>query len=449
MTINTGQFEIEILKKLNASANTSDIQALATAKEFLKSSDVFVVTNYSDLPAASSVPAGSLYFVEADELLYIPAQNLFEQIVWRQLYDTDYGVIWGFGFNNSGELGDKTTVSKCSPVSVIGGFTDWCQINSGGGHSIAIRNGTLWTWGAGGSGQLGDGTTVNKSSPVSVIGGFTDWCQISSGQSHSSVVRTNGTLWVWGNNSSGQLGINSTTDRSSPTSVIGGFTDWYQAASGATHTLAIRQNGTLWAWGNNGQGRLGRNSTAASSSPVSVVGGFADWCQVSAGCAHSAAIRTNGTLWTWGCAANGILGTNSTVSRSSPTCVVGFSDWCQVSLGLCNSAAIRTNGSLWTWGSNNVGQLGVNTTVARSSPVSVVGGFTDWCQVSFSIGSTHVSALRTNGTLWSWGSGTSGRLGDGTAANRSSPVSEVGGFTDWYQISAGGGQTLGIRRKVF
>jgi alpha-tubulin suppressor-like RCC1 family protein len=244
------------------------------------------------------------------------------------------GTLWTWGSNNAnGRLGDGTTVTKCSPVSVIGGFTDWCCL---GIYSAVRANGTLWSWG----GSIGDGTTVAKCSPVSVVGGFTDWCATGS----NIALRTNGTLWTWGYNSYGQLGDGTTVTKSSPVSVLGGFTDWCQiSTNGGTNKAAIRANGTLWTWGRNNWAQLGNNSTTNRSSPVSVVGGFTDWCQVSAG----------GT----------------------------------------GAAAIRTNGTLWSWGLNTCGSLGDGTGTARSSPVSVVGGFTDWCQVSF--GSRHVAAIKS------------------------------------------------------
>jgi alpha-tubulin suppressor-like RCC1 family protein len=354
-------------------------------------------------------------------------------------------VTWAWGFNCFGRLGDDTTTSRSSPVSVVGGFSDWCQISAGGFHSLAVRtNGSLWAWGNNSNGRLGDNTATNRSSPVSVVGGFSDWCQISAGRDHSLAIRTNGTAWAWGFNGNGQLGDNTITSRRSPVSVVGGFSDWCQISAGSTHSLAVRCNGTAWAWGANTGGRLGDNTVTSRSSPVSVVGGFSDWCQISAGVFHSLAVRTNGSAWAWGANTGGRLGDNTVTSRSSPVSVVGgFSDWCQISAGCDHSLAVRTNGSAWAWGANTGGRLGDNTVTSRSSPVSVVGGFSDWCQIS--AGVFHSLAVRTNGSAWAWGANTGGRLGDNTITDRSSPVSVVGGFSDWCQISAGCDHSLAIR----
>ena len=301
-------------------------------------------------------------------------------------------------------MGDDTTVDKSSPVSVVGGYTDWSQVSAGGGHSLALRtNGTAWAWGAGYSGANGDNTNVSKKSPVSVVGGFTNWCQISAAQSFSLGVRTNGTAWAWGYNTCGKLGDDTNVTRSSPVSVVGGFTDWCQVSGGDCHSLGVRQNGTAWAWGLGTSGRLGDNTTVTKSSPVSVVGGYTDWCQISASQAHSLALRTNGTAWAWGSGNCGRLGDNTTADKSSPVSVVGgFTDWCQVSAGFlgCFSLGLRTNGTAWSWGRGEFGQLGNNSAAAYSnmfsSPVSVVGGFTDWSEVSG--GYRHSLALRVTAT---------------------------------------------------
>ena len=307
---------------------------------------------------------------------------------------------WTWGMGGNGARGDNTgTGCTSSPGSVVGGFTDWCQIAVGGfggattGHGHAVRtNGTIWSWGYWGRGVLGDDGTygVGRSSPVSVTGGFTDWCQVAANKFNTQsaiAVRQNGTAWAWGCNNYGQLGDNTTTNRFSPVSVVGGFTDWCQVSSGDSHSLAVRQNGTAWAWGRGGSGRLGDNTTVSKSSPVSVVGGFTDWCQISAGNIHSVVLRTNGTLWAWGCNNYGQIGDNTTVNKSSPVSVIGgFTNWCQVAAGYRFSVGVRTNGIAWAWGSNDGGQLGDNTTVDKSSPVSVIGGFTDWCQVAAGFG---------------------------------------------------------------
>jgi alpha-tubulin suppressor-like RCC1 family protein len=354
---------------------------------------------------------------------------------------------WGWGPNNRGQLGDGTAVAKSSPVSVVGGFTDWIQLSAGDLHSLGLRaNGAAWGWGNNLNGQVGNNTTVSTLSPVSVVGGYTDWTQLSAGDDHSLGVRANGTAWGWGNNLRGQVGNNSTVNRSSPVSVVGGFTDWTQVSAGFNHSLGVRANGTAWGWGGNFNGYLGDNTTVSKSSPVSVVGGFTDWTQVSAGRGHSLGLRSNGTAWGWGLNNDGELGDGTTVQKSSPVSVIGgYTDWIQLSAGGNHNLGLRENGTAWAWGSNASGQLGDNTTVSKSSPVSIVGGYTDWAQLS--AGTNHNVGLRANGTVWAWGIGTTGQLGDNTIVTNSSPVSVVGGFTDWVQVSAFN-HSLGIRSAI-
>jgi alpha-tubulin suppressor-like RCC1 family protein len=449
--MNISNLQILLQESIDNSTKTIDQLFLARAIEKLNMGQIRAVATYAELPAAAS-NEGLLVFVEADERIYFSNGQ-----AWYNLIDEGKGLLYGWG-SNFGRLGDNTTATRASPVSVVGGFTDWCQVSAGGAHSVGLRtNGTAWAWGDNSSGRLGTNNTTCYSSPVSVVGGFTDWCQVSAGWCHVLAIRTSGTLWAWGNNGSGQLGDCTVIAKSSPVSVVGGFTDWCQVSAGTFHTLAVRTNGTLWAWGCNGNGRLGTNNTTTYSSPVSVVGGFTDWCQVSAGRWHSLGIRTNGTLWSWGNNPVGQLGTNNTTTYSSPVSVVGgFTDWCQVATSLwcsilfsnvSHTLGVRSNGTLWAWGCNACGLLGDNTTTDRASPVSVVGGFTDWCQAATQTFSSH--GLRMNGTIWAWGSNCSCSLGDNSFSDRSSPVSIVGGFTDWCQISSGGNHSLAIRRANF
>jgi alpha-tubulin suppressor-like RCC1 family protein len=429
----------ELISRLN-SANTADsleeIALLSASLQFITDNRSISVTNLSDLTLLSVDP-GTIVFVVNENLPYVYKSDL----TWVLLFPTITGAspiqnAWAWGTNSDGQLGDNTTVSKSSPVSVVGGYTDWIQVSAGTYHNLGLRaNGTAWAWGLNATGQLGNETTTAQSSPVSIVGGFTDWTQLSGGFKHSLGLRANGTLWAWGYNFLGELGDNTIVDKSSPVSVVGGFTDWVQVSSGSHHGIALRGNGTAWGWGENAFGRLGDNTTVDKSSPVSVVGGFADWIQLSAGSIHSLGVRANGTAWGWGNNASGRLGDTTTTAQSSPVSVVGgFADWIQLSAGGSHSLGLRANGTAWAWGFNGSGMLGDNTTVSKTSPVSVVGGFTDWVQLD--AGQVHSVGLRANGTAWAWGSNASGALGDNTIVNKSSPVSVVGGFTDWVQISA-------------
>ena len=435
------------INNFNANNTVEDLLVLSAQTYANTTNRSFFVATVDDLPDLNNntISLGTVVYVESLGVPVIAQIGCWTGLDNRQLRnDCNLTRIYAWGVATNGRLGDNTTVNKSSPVSVVGGFTDWCQLSAGCEHSVGVRrNGSAWAWGLGTCGRLGDNTVTDKSSPISVAGGFTDWCQLSAGRQHSLGVRTNGTAWAWGHNNYGRLGDNTNVDKSSPVSVVGGFTDWCQLSADNNHSLGVRQNGTAWAWGINDQGRLGDNTTTSRRSPVSVVGGFTDWCQVSSGFAHSLGVRCNGSAWAWGLNTYGRLGDNTIVTRSSPVSVVGgFTNWCQVSAGSLHSLGLRTNGSLWAWGSGALGRLGDNTAVSKSSPVSVVGGFTDWCQVSAA--GTHNLAVRQNGSVWAWGDNTSGQLGDNTVVSKNSPVSVVGGFSDWCRVSAGNSHSLGI-----
>jgi alpha-tubulin suppressor-like RCC1 family protein len=358
------------------------------------------------------------------------------------------GGMWLWGTNSFGELGTNDRTTRSSPVQTVSGGTNWKQVSAGRSHTAAIKtDGTLWLWGRNASGQIGNNNNIGQSSPVQTVSGGTNWKQVSMGY-HTGAIKTDGTLWMWGRNASGQLGNNGTAERSSPVQTVSEGTNWKQVSCGY-HTAAIKTDGTLWLWGNNINGQLGDNTATNKSSPVQTVSAGTNWKQISAGYRHSAAIKTDGTLWLWGRNNNGQLGDNTTTDRSSPVQTVsGGTNWKQVSVNLFGnnghmSAAIKTDGTLWLWGTNTLGQLGTNDITNRSSPVQTVAGGTNWKQVA--VGYRNSVSIKTDGTLWIWGIGSSGELGDNTIVDKSSPVQTVSGGTNWKQVSAGNSNIAAIR----
>ena len=299
----------------------------------------------------------------------------------------------------------------------------------------------LWTWGSNSSGQLGDGTTISRSSPVTTAGGGTNWKQIGAGNYATAAIKTDGTLWTWGENEYGQLGTGTTTSRTSPGTTAGGGTNWKQVSSGSYAVAAIKTDGTLWTWGinyiNSSAAILGDGLVSSRTSPGTTAGGGTNWKQVSMGRDVAAAIKTDGTLWTWGTNLYGALGIGSgtnTTSRSSPvTTAGGGTNWKQVSCSDEQIAAIKTDGTLWTWGGNSGGQLGDGTFTNRSSPGTTAGGGTTWKQVAMAY--NHTAAIKTDGTLWTWGQNVYGQLGNGNQSQQPSPVTTAGGGTNWKQVS--------------
>ena len=348
-----------------------------------------------------------------------------------------------WGYNGYGQLGN--TAGTISPATTAGGGTNWKQVAAGYHRTAAIKtDGTLWTCGYNDRGQLGDNTTVNKSSPVTIFNGGNIWKQVACGYFHNLAIKTDGTLWGWGWNNNGQLGDNTQGHKSSPVTTIAGGTNWKQVEGGYGHTAAVKTDGTLWTWGYNNNGQLGDNTTVAKLSPVTTITGGTNWKQVACGYYHTAAIKTDGTLWTWGFDFYGTLGDNTTVAKSSPvTTITGGNNWKQVSCGRHHTAAIKTDGTLWTWGRNYNGGLGDNSDyVHKSSPVTTAGGGTNWKYID--CGFYNTAAIKTDGTLWTWGTNGYGQLGDNTSVTKLSPVTTIAGGTNWKQVAGGYFHTAAI-----
>jgi len=302
---------------------------------------------------------------------------------------------------------------------------------------------SLFTFGWNNKGQLGDGTTTSKSSLTQISD---EWIDITNGIDFTVGIKKDGTLWAWGNNNIGQLGTD-TVDSSTTPVQIGNDTDWASVKAGSStsdngHILALKTNGTLWAWGDQHNGQLGNgsSSTAFIATPQQI-GSDTDWASISAGDRSSAAIKTNGDLYTWGRGSRGRLGDGTTTEKPTPTFI--GSGYKKVSCGKIRSGtswgfftvAIKTDGTLWTWGDQRVGQLGdgVTTNSFISTPQQI-GSDTDWDKIATGGGFT--LAIKTNKTLWGWGRNDNGQLGDGTKTEKTTPT-QIGSGNHWKDVDCG------------
>jgi alpha-tubulin suppressor-like RCC1 family protein len=345
-------------------------------------------------------------------------------------YDT-LGRVYLTGENTHGKVVTNTQQylrATSSPVQ-LGSEKDWYAIGGFRNFAAIKNNGTLWGWGFNESGQVGDGTTINKSSPIQ-IGTLTNWgTALVTGVTYMYNIKTDGTLWAWGSNTYGELGNGTSTFRSSPVQ-IGTLNTWATAGTYSTDGgHAIKTDGTLWGWGYNGDGQIGDNTVIFRSSPVQI-GTQTNWSKLSSGTNPVIAVKTDGTLWSWGQGIYGGNGRNDNVTSSSPVQIGTMTNW-RAAFGRENVCfAIKTDGTLWGWGYNLGGWVGDGTNIDRSSPVQI-GTQTNWASVDTGSSDYSIIALKTDRTIWTWGSGDIGQFGDGSKGslnNRSSPVQIPGSW---------------------
>lgn len=375
--------------------------------------------------------------------------------------------LWAWGLDNFGQLGDNQSggsgtnfVLRNIPaligtngaantnavwVNVSGGSRGYdASTNQPGGFSLGIQtNGSLWAWGLNDHGQLGIASTNNVRVPTRV-GTDTNWVQVEAGATHAIGLKRDGSLWAWGGNAGGQLGIGSTNRISTTPVRIGTDSAWVEVRAGGFFSMARRADGTIWTWGTNQHGQLGIGSNANSGAnalrraPV-MVGADTDWTGISAGGFHAMGIRSNGTIWAWGRNNFGQLGLGTGVgdgrdnfNTNRPAQISSVSNWMAIEAGTFHSFAIDAGRNLFGWGANFYGQIG-NGEIGSASephefnkttPVAVAAGMT-WRSVD---ASDHSLGMTTDGKVWAWGLNNYGQVGDGTGGdgtannNRSAPV---------------------------
>ena len=305
------------------------------------------------------------------------------------------GTLWTWGHNYQGSLGQNQQHDiKTSSPAQVGSNTTWASVSSNFGGMAAIKtDGTLWSWGYGGwVGWLGENDRVNRSSPIQVpgfSGASTGDGKISVGNRNWMAVKTNGELWVCGNNNEGFLGVNQAPGvvsiYSSPVQIPG--TNWNTVLTRSGYwSMGGKTDGTLWTWGGGMTAKAGRNGADAPglSSPTQVPG--TDWVTDARGyygtAGTIAAIKTDGSLWAWGSGGSGLTAQNDEVTRSSPIQVGTDTNWSKIGGAGYHFLATKTDGTLWTWGSNEYdhcgdGALGQNSTVSYSSPIQI-GSHSMW-----------------------------------------------------------------------
>ncbi len=349
--------------------------------------------------------------------------------------------LWAIGDNTLGELGQNSRQNFSSPVQIPGttwNGASWSSSGNGFGiksntHQVIVKSdGTLWTWGHGNNGKLGQNDVASLSSPTQV-GTDTTWSTVSRGYFNCFAKKTDGTLWAWGNSFYGALGHNNNVKYSSPVQV-GSDTTWSSVVGDRISTLALKTDGTLWSFGQNEYGELGDNSKTDRSSPTQIPG--TTWAILGRSQGTSqGAIKTDGTLWVWGRNQTGVLGLNNQTEYSSPKQIPGTT-WANIAFSeQIQAMATKTDGTLWMWGTGGFGGTGHNNTTQYSSPKQIPG--TTWDTENFKTTNYHSHALKTDGTLWSWGYNNDGNLGQNNRTVYSSPI-QVGSNTNWKQLGGTG-----------
>jgi alpha-tubulin suppressor-like RCC1 family protein len=331
------------------------------------------------------------------------------------------------------------------------------QASAGGENSCAIdTTGTLRCWGVAPVGSGRSSGTVDSPATVTASG-VTGWSSVSAGGAwrHASqfnspspgfacAIATNGTLWCWGSNASGQLGLgNGSSALASSPLQVGSLSTWASVAAGVSDACAIQTNGTLWCWGGGGTGIEGPGTEGTIvNAPVNVGG---SWSSVSVGQVAACGIQADGSLLCWGSNTNGQLGNAMVVQTDTPRQVGVATDWTAVSVGANAVCALESGGTLSCWGGNAYGETGLS---ASSMPVMTPTLFepgTTWSAVA--VGWTHACAVASNGSLWCWGSDLEGELGVGTTAGIPNGPVQVGSAMNWTSVSAGGSHTCGTQRN--
>lgn len=325
---------------------------------------------------------------------------------------TEEGQLKGWGYNTYGLLGTGTQISGDYPVAALSPdgshplnlvYIDARRVTpaiaGGGDHTLLLSSdGTVWACGEADHGVLGDGTDTDAPIPVKVVG-LSDKIAVAAGYNASFAIRHDGTLWAWGKNFGGVLGDGTTDDRDTPVRVQG-IANVTAAAVGSYHALALKADGTVWAWGWNEDGQLGDGSTVQNRTLPGVVPGLYQVKQISAGYMFNLALKSDGTVWSWGYNNSGQLGDGTTESRRHPVQVSGLSDVVAVSAGMAHAMALKSDGSLWAWGLNDDGQLGIGTNTGSLLPAKVAG-IEDVIDVG--CGNYSTMAATADGSVWIWG----------------------------------------------
>ncbi|MCX6047640.1 MAG: hypothetical protein NT075_21285 [Chloroflexi bacterium] len=358
---------------------------------------------------------------------------------------TSAGGVKCWGADNSyGQLGDGANVTHTTPSNVVGLTSNVRAIAAGSYHTCALLNsGGVKCWGDNYDGQLGDGTTtVTRTTPVNVVGLASDVRAIAAGSYHTCALLNSGAVKCWGYNYDGQLGDGTATQRITPINVVGLSSGVTALTLGAYHTCAV-QAGNAKCWGNNASGQLGNATTTGSTTPIDVIGLGENARTMVAGNGHTCALLLSGRVKCWGNNSTGQLGNGASGNQMQPTDVTGLTSGMRaVTAGGDNTCALTVGGGIKCWGANFYGELGDGTTIRRPTPVDTIGLSGEINTVA--LHDNHTCAVTTGGGAKCWGSNGSGQLGDNTTTSHLTPNDVTGLTSGVSDITVGGSHTCAL-----
>lgn len=337
------------------------------------------------------------------------------------------GDLYCWGSNRVGQLGTGAS-STTSPTKVTGG--GWGEGTAAQEHTCVVKiGGTRACWGWNGNAQLGLGMAENQAqrTPISPTAGDLEWTTLASGWFHTCGLTKTRDLACWGLNQGGAAGQPPLTEKVVTPTLVEGNQDWSALTAGGFHSCGLKNDGTIWCWGLNESGELGLGDSADRATPTQTgcPGGacLGGWSAIGAGSFHTCAIRGDGELWCWGGGLNGQLGVGPLSTEDSAVPLrVEVGQWRTITGGASHSCGLQSDGGLWCWGKNESGQLGLGDTEPRLEPNQVwVPGKNEWIRVG--VGREHSCAIRGDRSLWCWGKNESGQLGLGYAdAEEAAPI---------------------------
>lgn len=358
----------------------------------------------------------------------------------HSLFINTAGELWAIGYNTFGQLGDGTLNYTSTPV-LVDNSNNWSEVIAGNHYSLALKsNQSFWGWGRNHHAQFGNGYNKNVLQPVLQTG---PWKMATSStgsyNSHTLAIKEDGTLWAWGPNNDGQLGDYTTTSHPLPNQV-GTDTTWLTVSNGFHFSLGIKEDGSLWAWGRNSRGQLGLGSGIGTKKNPTHVGTDTTWWKVSCGAEFSLALKTDSTLWAWGYNFSGQIGNGSSGSSATvytPIQIGTDSNWVDIATGYEHSIALRADSTMWSWGDDGYGQLGRSGNYLFPAQVDT----NEWLEIA--CGGLHTLAIQADSSLWAFGRNLYGQLGTGGTANSSTPIAIAPG-KKWLDIEGGYEHSVGI-----